>query len=467
MEDENGLELSLGLSCGGSSGKEKGKSGTSNIRAEDSDRGSKIVNDFKNFLNPGMQRHESAIGSQGDLGRPSENFFNDLSKTAPAPAPDAGASSLNLGARNLWVGGNYRPAATEDEKGPEPGNKRKMLYDEINQQKRHETEAHADGQDKNKTLHISITTEDGSTVDNEDVADSEIEGSTSRLVASHDVAKRYTPEFQKEIQGQKRLNHDNEFKVGNSGYGVPFAVQPMHMMNGSSSVLVKDANTIGAPAISGHSLPGLIQVMPGVNGDRSEAHPASPANLPVMFGYSPVQLPTLDKDNSWGLVSHGQQLHSPYTASMQVLPRTLPEMNPHNGKTSELSKAEGKNILEEGSPSQNDEKAKGKSERPTSEGLTVDFSAIKPGIAADVKFGGCGSYPNLPWVSTTAPNGRTISGVTYKYNANQIRIVCACHGSHLSPEEFVRHAAEDHSNPDGSNGMPNFPSKNPAASAQS
>ncbi|KAI5417269.1 5-hydroxytryptamine receptor 2A, variant 2 [Lathyrus oleraceus] len=36
------------------------------------------------------------------------------------------------------------------------------------------------------------------------------------------------------------------------------------------------------------------------------------------------------------------------------------------------------------------------------------------GLAADVKFGGCGAYPNLPWVSTTNSNRRTISGVTYR-----------------------------------------------------
>lgn len=152
---------------------------------------------------------------------------------------------------------------------------------------------------------------------------------------------------------------------------------------------------------------------------------------------------------------------------MQVISRTLPELNPHNVKPLELSKADGKNILEEGSSSQNEEKAEGKPERPTSEGSTVDLSTIKPGMAADLKFGGCGSYPNLPWVSTGVENGRVISGVPYKYSANEVRIVCACHGSHMSLEEFARHAAEDHPNRDGSNGMSNLSSKNPAASAQS
>lgn len=101
-------------------------------------------------------------------------------------------------------------------------------------------------------------------------------------------------------------------------------------------------------------------------------------------------------------------------------------------------------------------------------GLLNEVSAIKPGLAADVKFGGCGALPNLPWVSTTGPgpNGRTISGVTYRYNANQIKVVCACHGTHMSPEDFVRHAGEERVGLDTETGLP--PSNNnPSTSTQS
>ena len=68
---------------------------------------------------------------------------------------------------------------------------------------------------------------------------------------------------------------------------------------------------------------------------------------------------------------------------------------------------------------------------PRTEGVPPEYPAIRPGIAAELKFGGSGSSPNLPWVSTTGPgpNGKTISGVTYRYGVTQIRIVCACHGS--------------------------------------
>lgn len=150
-----------------------------------------------------------------------------------------------------------------------------------------------------------------------------------------------------------------------------------------------------------------------------------------------------------------------------------------DGRTIEWAKVEGKQHgTEEGSSTQAEEdgkvsgmnnRAKDASDRSTVDGLTFDLSAIKPGIEADLKFGGCGSYPDLPWVSTkgSGPNGRTISGVTYRYSANQIKIVCACHGCHMSPEEFVRHANDEHSNQEGGAGLLTFSSSNPAASAQS
>ncbi|KAF4385049.1 ninja-family protein AFP3 [Cannabis sativa] len=49
---------------------------------------------------------------------------------------------------------------------------------------------------------------------------------------------------------------------------------------------------------------------------------------------------------------------------------------------------------------------------------------------------------NMPSVTTTGdgPNGRRIEGFLYKYTKGQVSIVCVCHGSFLSPAEFVRHA---------------------------
>ncbi|XVF19097.1 hypothetical protein REPUB_Repub11eG0080800 [Reevesia pubescens] len=373
MEDDNGLKLSLGLSCGASSAKPK----------------SKI-----------------------------ENFFNGLSKVAG----DAEAS-VNLNGR-----------------------------------------------------------EDGSTAKNEDVAESEVGGSTSRLVSNHDDGSRRFIG----VSGSSEV--PKVVKLGNLNYGNPFPVQSVNAMNVPFSLPMKDSNSVGTPGSSGHTLPGMIQIMPSGNSERSGTQFVNPGNLPAMFGYSPVQLPLLDKDNPWGMVSHHPLFHPSYSsrgppnldkhgdglkssqASMHTIARNSSEAAQYDGRTFERVEGEGKqHAIEEGSSTQAEEDVKGSninlrsnvaSDRPTTEGLSIDLSAIKPGIAADLKFGGSGSYPNLPWVSTTGtgPHGRTISGVTYRFSANQIKIVCACHGTHMSPEEFVRHASEECANPDNNNGLATFPS---------
>lgn len=109
------------------------------------------------------------------------------------------------------------------------------------------------------------------------------------------------------------------------------------------------------------------------------------------------------------------------------------------------------------------------------ERFPCESSAIKPGIAASLIFGGSGSCPDLPWVSATGPgpNGKTISGVTYKYSSNQVKIVCACHGTHMTPEEFVQHAggggeaAENNNTNNNNAGSGSFPGSGAAAAPPS
>lgn len=108
-----------------------------------------------------------------------------------------------------------------------------------------------------------------------------------------------------------------------------------------------------------------------------------------------------------------------------------------------------------------------------SEGLISQMgqeaSFFKAGCAAGQMFGGSGTSPDLPWVTCkgAGPNGKAISGVLYKYNKGQVRIVCACHGRHMSPSEFVQHAgSEDLSNPEKSIVVGPFPHGGQAASAQ-
>ncbi|TYI22040.1 hypothetical protein ES332_A06G078400v1 [Gossypium tomentosum] len=474
MEDENGLELSLGLSYSALSAQSKGKiSSSSDTRTEEGDKGIEIVDDFKNFLQTGTQKQDLRVSSQrSDPVKPLENFFNDLSKAAG----DAEAS-VNL------------------------NGKRKILFDEINNPKKLEREAHhVDLSEKAKTSHISMATEDGSTAENEDVAESEVEGSPLRLVSRHDDgSKRFIG-----VSGSSEV--PKEVKLGNLNYGNPYPVQSVNVLNVPFSLTMNDSNSPGTPSSSGRTLPGMIHSRPSGNGERT----VNPGNLPVMFGYSPVQLPLLDKDNPWGTVSHSPQFH-PYSelsyiksikyillcilkpfcpdkkvrlikgyqniletkgkslvTSVHTIVRNSSEAAQSKGGTFEQVKGEGKqHATEESSCTPVDEDVEGSSsmslranaplDQPTAEGVvTLDFSTIKPGIAADLKFGGSG----------TGPHGRTISGVTYRFSANQIKIVCACHGNHMSPEEFVRHASEECTDPDNKNRLPIFPSTNPAASAQ-
>ena len=50
---------------------------------------------------------------------------------------------------------------------------------------------------------------------------------------------------------------------------------------------------------------------------------------------------------------------------------------------------------------------------------------------------------DMPCVSTKGdgPNGKRIEGFLYRYGkGEEVRIVCVCHGSFLTPSEFVKHA---------------------------
>ncbi|CAH8366516.1 unnamed protein product [Eruca vesicaria subsp. sativa] len=423
MDDDNGLELSLGLSCGG--GKAKGNiitnnAGTSsenhNLEGGGGDRSAKVIDDFKNFLHPTSQRPPAEPQS-------SEPFFNELSK-APNTTEAAEAST-----KPLWVEDNEAPKEAGSSKRkfgflPEMNDDDEKKKDNVDllQEK------------KTKASHVSNATDEGSTADNEDVAESESGGGGG---SSSNLAKD-------NIAGQKKNNPEEFTTNRNMSYNVPYTVHhpPQNVLTGLPySLPSKESGQHAAAAATS-----LTQTT------------ANTGNLPIMFGYSPVQLPMLDKDGSGGVVTLSQ---SPFTGRGK---QTFPFIIVLLAKivtiffTSQeaTAKGEGKQpVAEEGSSEDASERPGDNNNNNISTAFSFDFSAIKPGMAADVKFGGSGARPNLPWVSTTGtgPHGRTISGVTYRYNANQIKIVCACHGSHMSPEEFVRHASEEYVSPEASVGM--------------
>ncbi|VFQ67615.1 unnamed protein product [Cuscuta campestris] len=461
MEDENGLNLSLGLPCGRGTGSQKGKTGSSsNVRTEEGDRNSNSISDFKNFFDGGTKKVDSVTGShKTDLAKNGGNFFSGLS--SPTGHSDT-TKRLNNGgfwsassSRSIEVGGGRTTDASDS----------------------HKRKCDIDSHDKTMASHISINTDDDSTGDIEDVADSEAESHGQNEVNDKDVVKDST-----ELQGQKMftISTEKEAKFGNMSYGPPFS-QPVNITNMPCSLPLKNSSnpsgTVGVPSYPG-------------------ARPLVPANMPLMFGYSHVQLSSLDKGNVCAPASHlhRQQIQPPnargslntdmHGDSMKITQATSTPVVVHsssgNGKhhpaeegSSENARGNNNNNISfSGAKDPSSELPKATS---AANGLPRDFTAIRPGLAADVKFGGCGSYPNLPWVSTTGlgPNGKTISGVTYRYSPTQIKIVCACHGSHMSPEEFVRHAGEErptttHEAVGGGTGLvSSFPNSNSAASAQS
>lgn len=321
MEDENRLELSLAPPCAGDSSAGKGKIGTSDSRSDISDRDTKLINEFKQFLDGGTKQIGSGIVCQ----RNPENFFRNLSSN-----PVDVDTSKNVNSGGFWIASD-RSAEGREENKPDAREKRKGLYTESSQSKKHEKETdHTDLPEKSRASHISINTDDGSTAENEDVDDSEAEAPTSRhLLQQEDAAKRYMGSSLSEVNkdyhglshsnalefsGQKRftVSSEKEFQHGNAPHNIQFNSQSMNIINMPQPLSVKDSNANGMHGRPGYPLAGKMQVMGGTSIERTASQPVIPANLPVVVGYSSVPLPSLDRDNSRMLVSHHQQIHPSY-----------------------------------------------------------------------------------------------------------------------------------------------------------
>ncbi|GAB4845377.1 hypothetical protein Ancab_038785 [Ancistrocladus abbreviatus] len=66
-------------------------------------------------------------------------------------------------------------------------------------------------------------------------------------------------------------------------------------------------------------------------------------------------------------------------------------------------------------------------------------------LKAEEEADGMNMMRQMPSVKTTGncPNGTTIHGFLYKFDEHHLSIVCLCHGSFHTPEEFVKHAGGD------------------------
>ncbi|KAK9697633.1 hypothetical protein RND81_08G049700 [Saponaria officinalis] len=421
MEDDKGLVLSLGLPCGRTSSPSKDNSGNSADNRTDTDaRTSKILNDFRNFLNAGAPQSSQRT----DPVKPAENFFNNFQQTTSGGNESSNGSGINE-------------------------NKRKSSFLDVKNHKKCETDSYSSDLQKEKNSHISITTDEGSTGENEeDVADSEAEGSTSRMASHRDDGSR-------------------------TAVGSASSSQAPKVTDGKSNI---SASSFHRQTVNTVSLPYAITIIesPSESSPSTPVHPcslaASTGSVPMAVTYSSVQIP--DKDSHSGM-ARPQPLGSPYTGRLTPTSVSLQATNNRNSSdTARLDilpldqlREPPKQVGEEGSSSQTEGDAVARSNNS----FPSEYPAIRPGIAAKVKFGGSGSSPNLPWVSTTGPgpNGKTISGVTYIYTATQIKIVCACHGIHLSPDEFLRHATQDQPSAKESTVIASLLNSNPPVTSES
>lgn len=349
MEDENGIELSLGLSCGGSAGKSKAKDGCSDNKTEEGGSnklmgGNVNVVDvsLKNFLHPSFEKQD-LIGSQRSISatQSQENFWTDLAKSSCQDAQvSSGNSSQFTRLQELW-GANNRSTEVNEEKSSqveiggklltEASSKRKMPFEDMKNQKKHEGEIeHANAHGKPhmginlvKNSHVSVTTEDGSSAENEDVAESEAEGSTSRLVSQHDDNSKQYKSSVSDVSKDKRgigdsrvtdsqvqktsnaLGKQSSLELGNVTFGVslPLQAQPAVSVPYSLPGKVPTANTTSS--LSG--FPSVMQLMPPTSIERPIIQSMNASSLQLAFGYSAVQLPTLETGSTWGVASHPQQ----------------------------------------------------------------------------------------------------------------------------------------------------------------
>jgi hypothetical protein len=470
---EDGLELSLGLSVGGSSGKSKAATDVPlDPKAEPQveESSSKGVSQppdapFVHYYQTNAENQEHSSKQRHSPTPPFGNFWAQQGGSS-APVADGTIEPMT---RQPQLP-RYQDGWNSNNNGNNPGentpvsSKRKLLSEEASFQKKHHTVSDqpdafsksSDGGVRNAP--ISISTDDGSTGENEDVADSEAEGSNSWLVAQReDSAKgsvvnrgsdirRSSDEAAGGLQGKRQPSFSgSESSSGKLPHGNP--------LQASNVVAVPYQGQTQASAppgfINASNFPPITtQFRPPIN--NGPAVQTMGGASQVAFGYPTGQLPTLETGSSWAFGAPPQAISS--FAAKQAERAGAKE--PDDGKKpQEFGASSSVHVV---------------GDKRTDRVLPLMGSAIRPGIAPNVKFGGSGSYPDLPWVSTTGsgPNGRTISGVTYNFGKNEVKIVCACHGTHMTPEEFIRHASADVTDQENNTTMPAFPAGNQAASAQ-
>jgi hypothetical protein len=222
-------------------------------------------------------------------------------------------------------GWNSNSNGNNTEENNPVSSKRKLLSEEASFQKKHHAAADqpdafskcSDGGVKNAP--ISISTDDGSTGENEDVADSEAEGSNSWLVAQReDSAKgsvvnrgsdikrsgdeaaggfqgKRQPSFSGSESSSGKLPHGNPLQASNV-VAVPYQGQTQ------ASAPPGIINASNFPPVS------TVQFRPPIN--NGPAVQTMGGSSQVAFGYPTGQLPILETGSSWAFGAPPQAISS-------------------------------------------------------------------------------------------------------------------------------------------------------------
>ncbi|URE33879.1 ninja-family protein [Musa troglodytarum] len=251
------------------------------------------------------------------------------------------------------------------------------------------------------------------------------------------------------VQGQIQQTYSgntSNVELPKVTYGTPLSLQPLTVSMVPYPIPAKPT-VVGAPITTSSPSPYVAQPTIPTKDERPVVQGTNTDDQQIVFGYSSVHLPSLETNSSWAFGSQPQivsslavgtsnsLLHEDETKRSNVSTQMHPSTNlGYENKLAGLAKGNDKHVVETGaSSSSKAEEGKGISyilrQKQTTnplvvEGFRHDGSAIKPGVSSNLQFGGCGSFPDLPWVSATGPGpkGKTISGVTYKYSNNQIKV---------------------------------------------
>ncbi|GLJ40377.1 hypothetical protein SUGI_0830890 [Cryptomeria japonica] len=384
MDDDSGLELSLGLSCGGFGCKTKVKDAVKEIYSEqgagDQVKSGKNSGDtfVKVDLCANTAKEDNAVKQSNEPVPPvQESFWMNLGKATAKETENSTEMHANQvqfpGFREPWftgetsIQGQKSSADTEkakrdkqdrmtifnqqqevqepeitresaEEKWQEARKKRKMTVEEQKQQTKGDKEDDRDDPhcksksgipSQLKSSPISANTQDASSSENEDTADSEVEASMLRTVSPivkynmkqpmpsvsevSDKNENQMPITRTMVIGSDINKEHNSTSfmppVAIASTPLPYSLPSFNVGHAPYSHSFQVANNPSVAFSAGFSLPYLMQFAPPtVNGpDRSTVHPVNSTGVQLPPNYSPYQLPALETSPSWVSVSHSHQ----------------------------------------------------------------------------------------------------------------------------------------------------------------